>query len=134
MAGFGLEQARAVLDEGISQAQELIKEPSKIRDLLEQLEEKLKEAPVIGETVSRVPVMIAMVKSYISKEYPEVSPKVIALLVSAFLYLVKRKDLIPDRIPILGYADDIAVIGLALKLCEPELAAFEQWKEKKGKI
>ena len=134
MAGFGFEQARAVLDEGISQAQELIKEPSKIRDLLEQLEEKLKEAPVIGETVSRVPVMIAMVKSYISKEYPEVSPKVIALLVSAFLYLVKRKDLIPDRIPILGYADDIAVIGLALKLCEPELAAFEQWKEKKGKI
>lgn len=129
---FNMEQAKSILDQGVGQAQELIGDPSKISDLLVQLEEKLKEIPVIGESVSDIPLMISMVKSYITKEYTAVSPKVIALLVSAFLYLLKRKDLISDSIPVVGYADDIAVIGLALKLCQPELTAFSEWRENGG--
>ena len=41
--------------------------------------------------------------------------------------------LIPDSIPIIGIADDLAVMGLALKLSEPELKAFTQWREEQGK-
>ena len=126
---FSMEQAKSILDNGIGQAQELIQDPSKINDLLSQIEEKLKEIPVIGETVSDLPVMISMIKSYATREYTVVSPKVIALVVSAFLYLVKRKDLIQESIPVLGYADDIAVITLALKLSGPELDAYAQWRE-----
>ena len=128
MEEFSAEQAKEILDRGISQAQELIEDPSKIKELLELIEEKLKEVPVIGESLANIPQMISMVKCYITREYTEVSPKVIALVVSAFLYLVARKDLIADSVPVLGYADDIAVIGLAATLCEPELAAFAQWK------
>ena len=73
--------------------------------------------------------MIAMVKSYINGSYKEVSPKVIASLVAAFLYLVKRKDLIPDNIPLVGHVDDLAVLGVALKICEPELKAFAAWRD-----
>ena len=72
-----------------------------------------------------------MVKSYITKEYSDVSPKVIATMVAAFLYLVKKKDIIPDNIPVLGMADDLAVLGLALKLSEPELAAFKDFRDGK---
>ena len=52
----------------------------------------------------------------------------IALLVGAFLYLVKKKDLIADNKPFVGYVDDIAVLALALKLSEPELNAFSTWR------
>ena len=128
---LSMEKARALLENGVAEAQELIKEPSKVDDVLIQLENKLQEVPAIGETLSDLPLMISMVKGYITKEYTEVSPKVIATMVGAFLYLVKKKDVIPDSIPIIGMADDLGVLGLALKMCEPELAAFKAFRDEK---
>ncbi len=131
--GLNLEQAQGLLNKGIEEAQELIGNPSRVDEVLIQLEEKLKTVPAIGETLSDLPLMIAMVKAWIKKEYTVVSPKVIASLVGAVLYLLKKKDLIPDSIPLVGIADDLAVMGLALKLSEPELKAFSQWREEQGK-
>ena len=128
---LSMEKAKALLETGIAEAQELIKEPSKVDELLIQMENKLQEVPAIGETLSDLPLMISMVKGYITKEYTEVSPKVIATMVGAFLYLVKKKDIIPDNIPIIGIADDLGVLGLALKMCEPELAAFKAFRDEK---
>ena len=126
---FNMDQAQDLLNKGISEAQGVINDPSKADEILLQLEEKLKEVPAIGNTLSDLPTMIAMVKSWVKKEYTVVSPKVIACLVGAILYLLKKKDLIPDYIPIIGIADDLAVMGLALKLSEPELNAFKEWKD-----
>ena len=126
---FSMDQAKEILDKGLGEAQRLMKEPSRIDDLLMQLEQKLKEIPTVGDTLADVPLMIAMVKAYITRTYEKVSPKVVALLVSAVIYLVKNKDLIPDNIPIVGQIDDLAVLALALKLSEPELQAFSAWRE-----
>ncbi len=125
---FSMEQARQLLDKGISEAQEVIADPSKVDEILMQLEEKLKQVPAIGNTLADLPLMIAMVKAWITKKYTQVSPKVIACLVGSFIYLIKKKDLIPDSIPVVGIADDLAVLGLALKLSEPELKAFAEWR------
>ena len=125
---FNMEKAQGLLDRGVEEAQEIIQNPSKVDEILVQLEEKLKTVPAIGNTLSELPLMIAMVKAWIKKEYTEVSPKVIACLVGAILYLLKKKDLIPDSIPLVGIADDLAVMGLALKLSEPELKAFSEWR------
>lgn len=127
---LSVDQAREVIENGIAQAQELLADPAKIEALLQQLQEKLKELPAgAGEALSNIPLMAQMVKSYVTKEYAEVSPKVVASLVSAFLYLVTTKDLIRDDLPVLGIADDIAVIALAMKINENELAAYKQWRE-----
>ena len=79
---FDLEKAKAVIDNGIDQAQELIQDPAKIDGLLDDLQTRLKEVPTVGTTLSNVPLMISMVKSYITKEYTTVSPRVIAAIVS----------------------------------------------------
>ncbi len=125
---FSMEQAQEVLNREVEEAQEIISNPSKVDEILVQLEEKLKAVPVIGSTLSNLPLMIAMIKAWIKKEYTVVSPKVIALLVGAILYLIKKKDLISDSIPIVGHIDDLAVMGLALKLSENELKAFAEWR------
>src|SRR6516225_1819830 len=39
-----------------------------------------------------------------------------AVLVGAIVYFVMPDDLIPDFLPIIGYADDAAVLGAAVKL------------------
>ena len=53
----------------------------------------------------------------------------IVSLVTAFVYFVAAKDLIRDDIPVLGIADDIAVIAFVMKLNEQELMAYKQWRE-----
>lgn len=125
---FSMEQAQEVLEKGMDEAKEVIANPSKVDEILQMLEEKLKAVPVIGSTLSDLPLMIAMIKAWVKKEYTVVSPKVIACLVAAILYLVKKKDLISDSIPVVGHLDDLAVLGLALKLSEPELKAFSEWR------
>ena len=128
---MNMEQAQELLDKGVEEAEEVIQNPSKVDEILLQLEEKLKEVPAIGSTLADLPLMISMVKAWIKKDYTEVSPKVIACLVGAVIYLLKKKDLISDSIPIVGIVDDIAVLGLALKLSEPELKAYAEWRDGK---
>ena len=126
---INMDQVKALLENSTSQAESILNDPSKVDDILIRLEEKLKEVPVIGETLSDLPLMIAMVKGYITKEYTQVSPKVIALLLGSFIYLLKKDDMISDKIPVLGIADDLAVLGLALKLSGKELTEFSDWRK-----
>ena len=125
---FGMDRAQEALNRGIEEAEELISNPSKVDSILMQLEEKLKAVPVIGSTLSDLPLMIAMIKAWVKKDYTVVSPKAIACLIGAVLYLIRKKDLISDSVPIVGYADDLAVLGLALKLSEKELNDFAEWR------
>ena len=129
---FNKKMAQEMLDKGVNEAEQIISDPSKVDEILIRLEEKLKTVPAIGNTLSELPLMIAMVKAWIKKDYTEVSPKVIACLVGAGIYLIKKKDLIPDRIPVVGIVDDLAVMGLALKLSEKELKAFSEWRAAKA--
>jgi uncharacterized membrane protein YkvA (DUF1232 family) len=129
-----LEKAKEAIAGLTGQAEELIKDPGKIEALLKQFEEKVKEVPVAGDALSRVPLMISMIRSYITQEYTVVSPKVIVTLLAAIIYLLKGKDLIPDNIPVAGYADDLAVFVAAFMINEPELAAYAQWRGEKEKV
>ena len=126
------EKAQEWLNVATAEAEKVIGEPSKVDEILIQVENKLREVPAIGETLADLPLMISMIKAWVKKEYTVVSIKVIACMVGSFIYLVNRRDLIPDAIPVLGIADDLAVLGLALKLSEPELKAFAAWRAAKN--
>ena len=127
---FNVDKAKEIIEGSIAQSQELLTDPTKINELLGQLQEQVKNLPdTFKGAAANVPLMAQMVKSYVTKEYTEVSPKVVASLVAAFLYLVKGKDLIPDNVPVLGLADDLAVATFAMKLCEPELQSYKAWRE-----
>ena len=128
---FSMDKAKELLEQGMAEAQGLMKNASKVDDLLVQMEDVLRNVPAVGGTLSQVPLMISMVKSYITREYTEVSPKVIATLIAGFIYVVKKKDLISDKIPVIGMADDLGVLGLALKFCEPELKAYKEFRDGK---
>ena len=127
---FTAEQAQQIIENGIAQAQEILSDPAKVEALLKDLAEKVKQLPAgAGEALSNIPLMAQMVKGYVTQEYTDVSPKVVATLVSAFLYIVMPKDIIRDDIPVVGLVDDIAVVALAMKVNEAELAAYKQWRD-----
>ena len=128
------EKAKEALADLTGSAEDLLTDTGKLEALLQQLEQKLLAVPSAGTALSKVPLMISMIRSYITKEYTEVSPKVIATLVAAIIYLLKGKDLIPDNIPVLGYADDIAIFAASFMLDEPELNAYAQWRTENGLV
>ena len=134
MNEFNLDKAKEILANYTAQAEELLQNPAKVEELLQELENKMKEIPNVGEYVSRLPLMISMIRSYIRKEYTAVSPKVIVSLVAAVIYLLLGKDLIPDKTPIVGYADDLAVFVAAFVLAAPELDAYAQWRAENGAV
>ncbi len=134
MNEFNLDKAKEILANYTAQAEELLQNPAKVEELLQQLENKMKEIPSVGEYVSRLPLMISMIRGYIRKEYTAVSPKVIVSLVAAVIYLLLGKDLIPDKTPIIGYADDLAVFVAAFALAAPELDAYAQWRAENGAV
>ena len=134
MNEFNLDKAKEILANYTAQAEELLQNPAKVEELLQQLENKIKEIPSVGEYVSRLPLMISMIRGYIRKEYTAVSPKVIVSLVAAVIYLLLGKDLIPDKTPIIGYADDLAVFVAAFALAAPELDAYAQWRAENGAV
>lgn len=124
------DQIQEIIESGIAQAQELLNDPAKIDELLAQLQESIQGLPAQAtDALANIPLMASMIKSYVTQEYAEVSPKVVATLVSAFLYLVKKKDLINDNVPVLGLADDLAVVTLVMMVNQKELAAYKEWRE-----
>lgn len=122
-----------ILDSFLAEAYDFINNPTKLDRLFLDVEEMLRKIPRIGETVSGLPVMVAMVKSWAKKEYA-VEPKVLATIIAALLYLLKQRDLIPDNIPIVGLTDDVAVLIAALKYIEPELNEYRAWRNSNAMV
>ncbi len=126
-------KAQEIIDGGMKQAQEVLENNQAINELVEKVQAKVNEYPLLTTTFQDAKDLFSLIKSYVTKEYTEISPKVIATVVSAFLYLVKQKDLINDKIPVIGLLDDVAIAAIALKFVEPELKAYNEWKEKQVK-
>ena len=124
-----LNKAKEILGQFTAQAEQLLGDPAGLEAILQKLEEKLKEVPTVGNALSRLPLCISLIRSYITKEYTVISPKVIVSLVCAVLYLLKGRDIIPDKMPVVGYADDIAVFAAVFMMNEQELDAYSQWRE-----
>lgn len=99
----------------------------------ESLEKSGKDASLKGmaeEGIASVGRLIRLVKSYAAGDYRDVSRKNIILVVAGLLYFVSPLDLIPDALPIVGYLDDVTIIGFVLSTLGAELLKFEAYEEK----
>jgi uncharacterized membrane protein YkvA (DUF1232 family) len=61
-----------------------------------------------------------------------VQPKVRTALLVALVYLILPIDVIPDPIPVVGIADDVALIVFAMRYAAPEIARYRQYRAGKG--
>jgi uncharacterized membrane protein YkvA (DUF1232 family) len=59
-------------------------------------------------------------------------PRTRGVLLVALLYLVVPIDLIPDPIPVLGLADDVALIVYAIRFAKPELERYRKFQAERN--
>ena len=128
MAGMNFDSAKNIINGGITEAQEMLKDKSKINGLLKKVE----KIPLVGKELSGIPTLISMLKCYITKEYQDTSLKTMAIIVSAFIYVVKENDIISDKKGIIGYVDDVVVVKVAMNMIKGDLEKFKKWKEEKN--
>jgi uncharacterized membrane protein YkvA (DUF1232 family) len=72
--------------------------------------------------------LIAMLGDYVSGRYRAVPLGSIAAVAAAVLYFLSPIDLIPDLIPVVGYADDATVVLICLKWVHDDLERYRKWR------
>ncbi len=86
-----------------------------------------------NKSIKRLLEMLAtatrMVRASISGEYENLSKPKLLLMVGALIYFVLPQDLIPDKIPVIGVVDDLAVLAFFIKTASDEIAKFEEWEK-----
>ena len=110
MADVNEKDVRNILEASAAKAEALLGDPNKVDALLAEVKTSVSDLPqaAVG-ALQNIPLMASMIKGYVTQQYTNVSPKVVASVLGSLLYLVKGKDLIPDSIPVLGLVDDVAV-------------------------
>lgn len=79
--------------------------------------------------ITRLKVLVRMVKSYKNGSYRDVQIQNVLLMVAALIYFVTPIDLIPDFIPITGLLDDFTIVVWVYNKVQEEIDRFLNWEK-----
>ena len=82
---INMDKAKEALTGFQEKAEELLKDGSKVEEILKKAEEAIKDVPGVGTALAKFPLMLNMIRSYISKDYTAVSTKVVVTMLCALL-------------------------------------------------
>jgi uncharacterized membrane protein YkvA (DUF1232 family) len=67
-----------------------------------------------------------LIKAYVQGSYTKLPVKTLIKITAALLYFVMPFDFIPDFLPLVGFADDLAIVVWVGKAIKDELDEFEK--------
>lgn len=82
----------------------------------------------LSKMKNKLTLVVNLVRSYASGEYRDISRGSIISVVAALIYFVSPIDFVPDFIPMLGFADDLALLTFVLGKLSDELEKFQLWE------
>ena len=111
----------------------IAKDPDKISDLIGSVSEKMSDMDENKKKIKgffeRVRTLLRMLRSYINGEYREIPWKSLLMIIGSLLYFLMPIDLIPDFIPLSGFADDISIIFLVFNSINEDIEAFLEFEQ-----
>ena len=111
------------------EAEKLIKDKEKTNNKLDEAYKKaFANKGKLEEVWNYLQLFFSISRDYINGNY-SVAPKgSIIAIIGALIYFLSPIDLIPDFIPVIGYIDDIFVLGLVFNKVRSDLEEYEKWK------
>ena len=97
--------------------------------VMSQKEKAFRLSRHLGKASEDFKLLWDLLCDYKSGAYKEVPWKMIAAIVFSIGYLLMPLDVVPDVIPIVGFADDITVLGFVLAGFAAELDSYKNWKQ-----
>ncbi|AWW00685.1 YkvA family protein [Arcticibacterium luteifluviistationis] len=118
----------------LGKASRISKNSKSLLALLKNALNKSKDLGVGGVFDSirtKVVTIGSLVKAYASGEYRDIELKSLIIMIASLVYFISPIDLLPDFLPFLGYADDIALLTFVLQNMREEVEKFELWEMNK---
>lgn len=110
-------------------AEALIGNARQLTELVEQLQRVMQNATkALEDCAADLQTMGSMVTDYANGRYKEIPKETIVAVVAAIVYVVSPIDLIPDAIPVVGYADDAALVSFVLSHVHKDIESYRNWK------
>ncbi len=72
--------------------------------------------------------LLRMIKAWSQRRYTRMPWRVVLYSVGGLLYFLNPIDLIPDFLAVIGFVDDVAVLGAVVGALETEIQRFEKWE------
>ncbi|WP_404900468.1 YkvA family protein [Priestia filamentosa] len=114
-------------------AENIIKNKDKVQALLKEAMDKAKKNEgSLGEVFEKLQLLFELSFAWVKGEYKEIPKSSIITIFATILYFISPFDVIPDFITVLGFIDDVTVIGFAINKISEDLDKFKLWKETKG--
>jgi len=124
-------EAKKELERGKEEAEKLLNNKDKLTEVLLEVEEKSKSLPLVGELISRVAILVEMLREYTAGTYRNMPIATAVAIVSALVYFLSPIDLITDALPVIGHIDDAAVIGACFSLINDDIEKYARWRDAK---
>jgi len=125
--------ASAIFKKFLGKAEEYIKKPTRIKQLLTDAYQKASEKNDVGhlarEAWETMQTLFRLIRLSVSGEYTELPTPTIVAAVAVVIYFLSPIDLIPDFIPVLGLLDDVALVAWFSSTVKEELDKFVEWEK-----
>ena len=94
----------------------------------DEIKKLYKRVKVLAKYLNDLCEVFELLRDRVTGKYKGTPWRTIAALTGALIYSLSPIDLLLDFIPGIGFFDDALVIGLAIKLAQPDLEKYREWK------
>jgi len=81
-----------------------------------------------GKLFYQVRLILELLKDYRAKKYTDIPWKTIGILTLIIIYFINPFDIIPDVLPLLGFADDALLFAAFINSISGDLKKYSNWK------
>lgn len=116
----------------IGRAAKLLGKPFKVVTILNEAADKLADkgskTNKFRQLFDVALTLVRLVRRYISGEYREINTSTVVSGLAVLLYVLSPIDLVPDFIPVVGFLDDLSLVGWFVGKFSTEIARFRDWE------
>lgn len=76
--------------------------------------------------------LLRLARAWKDRTYTSLPKKTIVATLAALAYFVNPFDLMPDMLPLIGFVDDAAILGLVIAAIRDDLEKFHEWEAGTG--
>ncbi|WP_234733483.1 YkvA family protein [Tellurirhabdus bombi] len=118
-------------------ASRYVRSSKSLFELINKVATKTSDLGVTGSysaAKDQVGLLVRMVRAYAKGEYKAIPQKSLLSVVAVLLYFINPFDLILDVLPVIGFADDVALLLWLVNSIGSDIEKFRIWEEDRKTI
>jgi uncharacterized membrane protein YkvA (DUF1232 family) len=130
MKNRGARLWRLIFEQAKTRAAKIVTDPKELRRLVKDAIAKMgSREDIARESLDNLRSICRLISAWASGEYRDVSLETVILLIAAVIYFLMPIDAMPDMIPVVGFMDDLAVVGFVVASVRSEIEKFRRWEK-----